>query len=290
MMNRGHNGEEIFYGNKNKSQFLDFLEDASKKMKIRIFAYCIMDNHYHLVLENSNGKMSECLKRLNGQYGMYYRKATGGKGYVFQGRFNSTLIDKDAYLLHSIAYLFRNPVRAGIVRSAEDYIWSGINAYFSDKDSTNDLVDAEFVNELFGTKEQLMTAIQTWGVRELPIIETEYGEILGNEDFLESAKKDFDRRTKPSDQSKENRRKRDRYFDPVEKVVWEFENITGIKIEEMDVSTKEGTRQRAELLVLLKDYAGLTYKEISEFFIFEDIRMDSLRSIYRNAKKRRPKN
>ena len=113
---------------------------------------------------------------------------------------------------------------------------------------------------------------------------------MGNEDFLESAKKDFDRRTKPSDQSKENRRKRDRYFDPVEKVVWEFENITGIKIEEMDVSTKEGTRQRAELLVLLKDYAGLTYKEISEFFIFEDIRMDSLRSIYRNAKKRRPKN
>jgi REP element-mobilizing transposase RayT len=63
------------------SQFLDFLEDASKKLKIRIFAYCIMDNHYHIVLENASGKMSECLKRLNGQYGMSYRKVTGGKGY-----------------------------------------------------------------------------------------------------------------------------------------------------------------------------------------------------------------
>jgi len=71
-----------------------------------------MDNHYHLVLDNSSGKMSEYFKRLNGQYGMYYRKITGGKGYVFQGRFNSTLIEKDAYLLHSIAYLLRNPVRS----------------------------------------------------------------------------------------------------------------------------------------------------------------------------------
>jgi hypothetical protein len=113
---------------------------------------------------------------------------------------------------------------------------------------------------------------------------------LGNKDFLESAKKSFDRRTKPSNQGKENRRKRDRYFDPVAKVIWEFENITGIKIEDLDVSTKEGTRQRAELLVLLKDYAGLTYKEISEFYVFEDIRMNSLRSIYRNAKKRGRKN
>lgn len=71
-------------------------------------------------------------QRLNGQYVMYYRKTTGGKGYVFQGRFNSTLIEKDAYLLHSIVYLLRNPVRAGIVRNADDYIWSSIKSYYSD--------------------------------------------------------------------------------------------------------------------------------------------------------------
>jgi putative transposase len=57
---------------------------------------------------------------------MYYRKVTGGKGYVFQGRFNSTLIEKDAYLLQSIAYLLRNPVRAGIVPNAEDYIYGPV--------------------------------------------------------------------------------------------------------------------------------------------------------------------
>jgi REP element-mobilizing transposase RayT len=194
-MNRGHEGTDIFYGNKNKSQFLDYLADATTKMKIKIFAYCVMDTHYHLVLENSNGKMSEFMKRLNGQYGSYYRMVSGGKGYVFQDRFKSTLIEKDAYLLQSIAYLLRNPLRAGIVRNVEDYIWSSIKAYYSDNtDSTNDIVDAEFVNDLFGTREELMVAIETIGIREPPVILTKYGEVLGNDEFLKAALKKYDRR------------------------------------------------------------------------------------------------
>ena len=78
-MNRGYDGNDIFVGNKNKSQFIDYLEGSSNQMKIRLFAYCVMDNHYHLVLENSSGMMSDFLKLLNGQYGMYYRKMNGGK-------------------------------------------------------------------------------------------------------------------------------------------------------------------------------------------------------------------
>jgi putative transposase len=72
---------DIFYGNKNKNQFLNYLTDAAKKFRIRIFAYTVMNNHYHLVLENSSGKMSEFMKQLNGQYGAYYREVTGGKGH-----------------------------------------------------------------------------------------------------------------------------------------------------------------------------------------------------------------
>ena len=285
-MNRGYDGTNIFKGNKNKAQFLDYLEDASKKMKIRILAYSIMDNHYHLVLENSIGKMSECFKRLNGLYGMYYRKSAGGKGYVFQDRFKSTLIEKDAYLLQSIAYLLRNPVRAGIVHNAEDYIWSSIKAYYSKSSNRNDIVDAEFVNELFGTKESLLEAIHTFGARELPVKITRFGEVLGSENFIKSALKKFDRRTKPSDQSIGTQRTDDRYFDPVEKVIWEFEKIKGLKIDEINTHTLAGKRQRGELLVLIKDKAGLTYKEISrDVDIFGDLKFSSLREIYRNMKR-----
>lgn len=73
-MSRGYNGNDIFAGNKSKGHFLDLLEGTAKKLKIRLFAYCIMDNHYHLVLENSNGRMSDFFGQLNGLYGMYYRK------------------------------------------------------------------------------------------------------------------------------------------------------------------------------------------------------------------------
>ncbi|MCK4761881.1 MAG: transposase [Candidatus Aminicenantes bacterium] len=129
-MNRGYNGNHIFEGNKNKSQFLDYLEWAAKQMKIRLFAYCVLDNHYHLVMENSSGRMSDFAKLLNGQYGSYYRKIDGGKGYVFQSRFKSTIIENDSYLIKSIVYCLQNPVRAGIVSIAEHYIWSSARFYF----------------------------------------------------------------------------------------------------------------------------------------------------------------
>jgi hypothetical protein len=73
----------------------------------------------------------------------------------------------------------------------------------------------------------------------------------------------------------------------VEKVIWEFKKMKGMKMEGIDISTEEGTRQRGELLFMRKEKGGLTYKEVSEFDIFEDLKTDSLCSIYRNAKKRR---
>ena len=107
--NRGYDGNDIFKGDQNKCQFLDYLEWAAKQMKIRLFAYCVLDNHYHVVLENSSGRMSDFAKLLNGQYGMYYRKMVGGKGYVFQGRFKSTIIEDDSYLIRSIDYCLKTP-------------------------------------------------------------------------------------------------------------------------------------------------------------------------------------
>ena len=130
VMNRGLNDEFIFNSNELKNGFLTLLKEKSKKLKIRIFAFCIMDNHYHLVLENTTGKMSEFMKILNGSYGWLYRKIKGGKGYVFQSRYESTLIENDYYLIQSIGYILLNPVRAGIIKSAKDYIWSSIGEYF----------------------------------------------------------------------------------------------------------------------------------------------------------------
>ena len=139
-MNRGINGDDIFSGGKSKSMFLDLMEETARKLKIRILAYCVMGNHYHLILENSSGRMSDFFLQLNGQYGMIFRKLTGEHGYVFQGRYKSTLIQEDSYLRTAIRYALLNPVRAGLVMKFDNYIWSSANEYFTEK--TSDLVDS----------------------------------------------------------------------------------------------------------------------------------------------------
>ena len=112
-MNRGHGGEKIFSGSGLKKVFIDILTETSQKLKIKIIAYCLLDNHYHLVLENSSGRLSEFFKHLNGRFGIYYRKKKGGKGYVFQSRFKSEIIQDESYLITVIAYVLMNPVKAG---------------------------------------------------------------------------------------------------------------------------------------------------------------------------------
>jgi REP element-mobilizing transposase RayT len=287
VMNRGHDGNNIFAGDENKNHFLNYLEDYSKKMHIRLFAYCIMDNHYHLILENSSGRMSDFLKQLNGQYGQYYRKREGGKGYVFQGRYKSTSIENDAYLLQSIRYLLQNPVRAGIVQNASSYIWSSIHYYFSNNKTKIEIVDAEYVNQLFGTRQLLVEGYEKESNYELPVKKTEHGEFLGSEIFMKNALKLHNRRKKPTEQSIGNQRKDDRFFEPIERVFWEFKNIHGVDGDHIDTRTWEGKRLRGELLVLLKERAGLKYKEIGEFIAFSDLSFKSLGGLYRRAKKTR---
>jgi REP element-mobilizing transposase RayT len=77
-MNRGHGGEKIFSGPDLKKKFIEILSETSRKLKIGNIAYCLLDNHYHLVAENSSGRLSEFFNQLNGRYGIHYRKKMGG--------------------------------------------------------------------------------------------------------------------------------------------------------------------------------------------------------------------
>jgi len=270
IMNRGLKGEEIFKNPALKTTYLDMLKEESAKFKMRIFAYCIMDNHFHLVLENTTGRLSDFQKVLNGRYGIYYRKCEGNSGYVFQGRFKSTLIEDDSYLMRSIVYVLTNPVKAGIVEEYCNYRWSSAKAYFQPQSSS--WLDVELVNEMFGSKKEFERQIEM------------YGPIMGSMEFIREAKKKYNRRGKPD--AVKRKRKDDRYFEPVEKVIFEFERKHGIKIEEIRLETHAGKKLRGELLVLLKDLSGLKYREIVEFLFFSDMQYNSLGSLYKHTKRR----
>jgi putative transposase len=177
-VNRGHNRERILFGDESKKIFLNLLAEMSKKMKIRVLAYCLMDNHYHLVIQNSSGRMADFFKLLNGEYGIDYRRRHGGCGYVFHGRYKSTLIQDEGYLLMAISYVLGNPVRARLANDFLEYPWSSTTDYFK-KDATTWL-DGKLVEALYGTAEKMREHVRGWQGKkaELPILHTELGPLL----------------------------------------------------------------------------------------------------------------
>jgi len=279
-MNRGHNGEAILASDKSKEAFLEILAEKVTKYRMRLFAYCLMDNHYHLVLQNASGRMSDFFRNLNTHYAFHYRKRMGGKGYVFQSRFHSTIIADDDYLKMAVIYVLLNPLRAGVTEDSRKYHWSSYRAYGKNK---TQWLDADYVLGLFGGQKGLVDAMQTEPQNKLPLLRTPFGPVLGENDFLRRALEKFERRHKPDAVKK---RRRDDYdFDPVEKVIWEFEREHGVKIDDLETGHYPGKRMRSELLVRLRDLAGLTYREISEFSIFASLQYGSLRQLYLNAHK-----
>ncbi|TET44707.1 hypothetical protein E3J62_09570 [candidate division TA06 bacterium] len=282
VMNRGHGGENVFPDDGAKARFLEILEASSILHKMRVFVYCVMDNHYHLILQNSSGKLSEFMKQLNGEYGAYYRRRAGGSGYVFQGRFKSTLIQEDMYMTVAVVYALLNPERAGVVRSPWRYEWSSIREYFDESSET--FLDGEFVRDLFGEKSVLKDLLREWRSRDLSVKTTRLGDVLGDERFIESAMRKFDRRKRGSESKR--RRIQEFDFEPAEKVIRDFEKRISRSIKKIDTSTRAGTRLRAELLVLLKERAGLAYTEIVRYAPFRSLKHYSLGQLYRRAKAR----
>lgn len=252
---------------------------------IRIFAFCIMDTHYHLVLENTSGRLSPFLKQVNGQYAMHFRKTSGGSGYVFQNRFHSTLIQDESYLIQAIAYVLLNPLRARTVKQPRDYVWSSARIPFNEVEKGRiPWLDAEFVENLFGSSPEFDRVLSESIDFDPPIMKTRLGPIWGGDDLNADRIGKFERRELPDPVKR--KRIDDRFFEPVNKVIQEFETRHAIKVERVSTDTHSGKRLRAELLVLLKDHSGMKYSEIAELELFSDLQASSLGRLYQNAKRR----
>jgi len=91
-------------------------------------AYCLMSNHYHLLIETPDANLSRGMRQLNGVYTQTFNRAHGRAGHVFQGRYKAILVEKESYLLELSRYIVLNPVRAGMVNPAKDWPWSSYRA------------------------------------------------------------------------------------------------------------------------------------------------------------------
>ena len=285
-VNRGLGRERILASDNDKAVFLSILGTESKRLKIRVLAYCLMDNHYHLVIENSSGRMADFFKLLNGEYGTYYRQRHGGNGYVFQGRYKSTLIQDEGYLLMAISYVLANPVRVNLSKDYLKYQWSSANAYFFQDGP--EWIDHVFVEGLYGKATDMREHVRGWQGRktELPIMHTELGPLLADEAGVGVLKERFERRSER--ESEERKRKDDFGFEPVAKIYHEFYAKYKVDLEKVDFSSRAGQRLRRELLLHLKDRGGLKYREIAKLPEFAGLKMNALGSLYRYAKLKKP--
>lgn len=121
---RGDRREDIYEDNHDRKIFLLLFAEVCDRYNWVCHAYCLMSNHYHLLIETPDGNLSKGMRQLNGVYSQRYNAKHGLVGHVFQGRYHAVLVDKDAYLKELVRYVVLNPVRAAMVQSVEQWRWS----------------------------------------------------------------------------------------------------------------------------------------------------------------------
>jgi REP element-mobilizing transposase RayT len=121
---RGNARQAIFLDDKDLDNFLEVLCFVVKRYNWILHAYCLMSNHYHLLIETQEGNLSKGMRQLNGIYTQQFNRRHNRVGHAFQGRYKAILVDKDNYLLELCRYIVLNPVRSGIVKGAGQWQWS----------------------------------------------------------------------------------------------------------------------------------------------------------------------
>jgi REP element-mobilizing transposase RayT len=196
-MNRGRRKEEIYTERNDYRLFIETLKESAELFNIKIAAYCLMPNHYHLLLQTPDGNLSRCMRQINGTYAQRFNRVHKYDGQLFRGRYKSILVDVDSYLLELLRYMHKNPLRSGLSDNLNDYEWSSHRGYLSDAEKW-DWLYKEFPLSLFAKdrKDRLRAYKRYIGEDEGEKISQIFQKkklpsILGREDFVYWVKNRF---------------------------------------------------------------------------------------------------
>ena len=197
IMNRGRRGEEVFLTRKDYLVFLALLREASVLWDVRISAFCLMENHYHILAQTPLSNLSRFMRHLNGIYTQRYNRLHGFDGQLFRGRFKSILVEEDAYLLQLVRYIHRNPLRAGVVEKLDEYEWSSHHGYKS-RAKRWDWLHKDFILKMLSqnkgnTKRAYLNFIAEEDSEEITDLfeRKKWPSVLGSEEFGEWVKANF---------------------------------------------------------------------------------------------------
>jgi len=197
VMNRGRRGETVFLDKQDYSTFVELLKEVVDMYKVRVAAYCLIPNHYHLLIQTPGGDLARCMRHLNGIYTQRFNRAHHCDGQLFRGRYKSILVDADSYLLELVRYIHRNPLEAGLVKELNKYAWSSHKGYLSNAKKW-DWLHKSFILSLFGREKK--EAIKTYkkfistetseGINRI-FSKSKFPSMLGSESFMNKVKGKF---------------------------------------------------------------------------------------------------
>jgi len=193
---RGNARQDIFADTEDYRMFLMILADVVERYRWIVHSYCLMGNHYHLLVETPQANLSRGMRQLNGVYTQKYNRRHDRVGHLFQGRYKAFVVEKDAYLLELSRYIALNPVRAGLVRSPEEWFWSSYGATAGMRPQES-VLHTDWLLGLFSpskvhARERYTSFVKKGLERESPLKEARGGLILGRGEFIEKVRKLID--------------------------------------------------------------------------------------------------
>ncbi len=187
-VSRGNARQTIFLDTTDRHSFLRILSSLSETHNWILHAYCLMGNHYHLLMETPEGNLSDGMRQLNSMYTQYFHRRHGTVGHVLQGRFKAHLIEQETYLLAVARYIVLNPVRAGLVKQPSQWRWSNYRATAGHQDQAEWLAVKPTLTLFHKRTDKARTAYREFvkaGIgKESPFAHVRNEGILGSEQFV----------------------------------------------------------------------------------------------------------
>jgi len=194
---RGNEKKKIFKRQSDRKKFISYLESATERYGALIHVFCLMTNHYHILMETPSGNISQIMQHINGAYTTYFNAKRQRSGHLFQGRYNAILVDINEYAKELSRYIHLNPVRAGMVDIPEQYRWSSYQYYIGMEKSPGWLA-SDFILGCFGKKDSdsqkgYRAFVETLIGLEYksPLKDAVSSTILGSINFIEAIKNKY---------------------------------------------------------------------------------------------------
>lgn len=271
VMNRGDARNSIFLVKDDYGMFLDLLEESSKLFNAKILSYCLMTNHYHLLVHTPRGNLSRFMRHLGGVYTQRFNRLHKKDGHLFRGRFKAILIQEDEYLTHLIRYIHLNPVQANLVQDPKDFPWSSHQDYLEAK-GRGWLAVTEAL-EFFSPRVREARKLYLEFIRAGIDRQTRaffkmknQGSIFGDIDFVDKIKETYllgDRKPSPEIPEKRNIQGEN----VIKRIKFQVARYFKINESGLYSSTRgEYNKPRMMALGLCRELSGLKLEEIARYF------------------------